>query len=65
MKSLRKPKRLNIFGSNEKQYYFLIKGVEDVRLDQRIENLFNLMNSIFEQDPKCSKNQISLATYDI
>jgi len=35
--SIRKPKKLTIHGSNEKSYDFLVKGGEDLRLDQRIE----------------------------
>ncbi len=33
MKSIRKPKRLTIYGSDEKTYKVLVKGVEDLRLD--------------------------------
>ncbi len=29
---------------------FLIKGGEDVRLDQRIEEMFNIMNKILRND---------------
>lgn len=38
--SIRKPKRISILGSNEKTYMLLVKGGEDVRLDQRVEELF-------------------------
>ena len=31
--SIRRPKRLTVHGSNEKDYHLLIKGVEDLRLD--------------------------------
>jgi DNA-dependent protein kinase catalytic subunit len=37
LKSIRRPKRLIIYGSDEKGYKFLVKGIEDLRLDQRIE----------------------------
>lgn len=38
--SIRRPKRITIHGSNEKDYNLLIKGGEDLRLDQRIQQLF-------------------------
>eukprot|EP00731_Ephydatia_muelleri_P036867 Em0341g4a len=37
MSSIRKPKRITIRGDDEKEYKFLVKGGEDLRLDQRIE----------------------------
>lgn len=39
MSSIRKPKRLTIRGDDEKDYLFLIKAGEDLRLDQRIEEV--------------------------
>ena len=40
MSSMRKPKRITIRGDNEKEYMFLVKGGEDLRMDQRIEQVF-------------------------
>lgn len=37
LNSLRKPKKIKIYGSDEKSYSYLVKGIEDLRLDQRIE----------------------------
>ena len=37
--SIRKPKRLTIIGDNTKEYMFLVKGGEDLRHDQRIEQV--------------------------
>ena len=39
MSSLRKPKRLTIRGNDEKDHMFLVKAGEDLRLDQRIEEV--------------------------
>lgn len=39
LKSIRKPKRLVIRGDDEKDHMFLVKGGEDLRLDQRIEQV--------------------------
>lgn len=39
LSSIRKPKRLIIRGDDEKDHMFLVKGGEDLRLDQRIEQV--------------------------
>jgi len=31
--SIRRPKRITVHGSNEKDYHLLVKGGEDLRLD--------------------------------
>lgn len=41
MGSIRKPKRLTIRGDDEKEYMFLVKGGEDLRMDQRIEQVIH------------------------
>ncbi|KAJ8319307.1 LOW QUALITY PROTEIN: hypothetical protein KUTeg_004398 [Tegillarca granosa] len=51
--SIRKPKRIIIRGNDEKEYKFLVKGGEDLRQDHRIEQLFFLMNKVFDKDPAC------------
>lgn len=40
MSSLRRPKKLTLFGNDEKEYKFLVKGGEDLRLDERVEQVF-------------------------
>ena len=37
IQSIRRPKRLTMLGTDEKVYHCLVKGGEDLRLDQRIE----------------------------
>ena len=44
--SIRRPKRLTVHASNEKDYHLLVKGGEDLRLDQRVQQLFQIMNTI-------------------
>ncbi|KAG0369575.1 hypothetical protein BGZ54_009551 [Gamsiella multidivaricata] len=65
MSSIRKPKRICILGSDEKEHLFLVKGGEDLRLDQRIQQLFSLMNDIMRKDPQCSQQNISIGTYKV
>ncbi|CAG9330104.1 unnamed protein product [Blepharisma stoltei] len=65
LNSLRRPKRLGMHGSDEKEYLALVKGGEDLRLDQRIEQLFSLMNQIFKNDPDCARLGITLKTFNV
>jgi DNA-binding transcriptional regulator YhcF (GntR family) len=46
MSSIRKPKRIRFYGSHGREYMFLVKGGEDLRNDERIQQLFMLMNSV-------------------
>lgn len=63
LKSIRRPKRLIVYGTDEKSYMFLVKGIEDLRLDQRIEQLYSVMNNIFDTDSESKKRQLYLSTF--
>ena len=43
--SKQRPKRIAIIGSNGCEYWYLLKGREDLRLDQRVVQVFHLINS--------------------
>ncbi|TDH65727.1 hypothetical protein CCR75_003605 [Bremia lactucae] len=59
------PKKLTMHCSDEKEYTFLVKGGEDLRLDQRIEQVFGVMNQIFKADPRCRDQRLCLTTYEV
>lgn len=63
MDSLRKPKKITIRGSDEREHSFMVKGGEDLRIDQRVEFVFTNMNKIMAED-KNSRN-FSLRTYAV
>lgn len=65
MSSLRKPKRITIHGSDEKSHHYLVKGGEDLRMDQRVEQTFNTINQILSNDPAASRRGLSLRTYEV
>ncbi|CAG8674821.1 9711_t:CDS:10, partial [Gigaspora margarita] len=65
LRSLRKPKRIVIIGTDGKEYPFLVKGGEDLRLDQRVQQLFTVMNELMRKDYFCSQRKIELITYKI
>ncbi|KAJ4461737.1 putative DNA-dependent protein kinase catalytic subunit [Paratrimastix pyriformis] len=63
LNSMRVPKRLTVRGDDEAERMFLVKGGEDLRLDQRIEQLFAIMNDIFRQDPAAAQRRLHLTDY--
>uniref|UniRef100_A0A670Y1A7 DNA-dependent protein kinase catalytic subunit n=1 Tax=Pseudonaja textilis TaxID=8673 RepID=A0A670Y1A7_PSETE len=65
MQSMRKPKRIVIRGNDEREYPFLVKGGEDLRQDQRIEQLFEVMNNILSRDAACSQRNMQIKTYQV
>lgn len=65
MPSLRKPKRIIMRGHDEREHPFLVKGGEDLRQDQRIEQLFEVMNIILSRDAACSQRNMQLRTYRV
>ncbi|KAI9491166.1 hypothetical protein BDB00DRAFT_874560 [Zychaea mexicana] len=65
MSSMRAPKRLRIYGTDEKKHDFLIKGGEDLRLDQRLQQLFTVMNEILQEDPYCARHNVNIRTYKV
>ncbi|XP_029779032.1 DNA-dependent protein kinase catalytic subunit [Suricata suricatta] len=65
MASIRKPKRIIIRGHDEREYPFLVKGGEDLRQDQRVEQLFEVMNVLLSRDATCSQRSMQLKTYRV
>ncbi|KAJ3150478.1 hypothetical protein HDU86_006651 [Geranomyces michiganensis] len=63
MGSMRRPKRLTIVGSDEVEYSWLIKGGEDLRLDQRVQEMFSTMNAIMRESGRCG--DLALRTYKV
>jgi DNA-dependent protein kinase catalytic subunit len=65
MKSLRRPKRISIRGNDEKDYKWLVKSGEDLRLDQRVEQMFQTINQILIEDAACFQRELNLKTYQV
>ncbi|XP_067947368.1 DNA-dependent protein kinase catalytic subunit-like [Watersipora subatra] len=63
LESLRKPKRIIIRGNDAKDYKFLVKGGEDLRLDQRIQTISTNINSMLSNESSC--RSLSLTTYRV
>ena len=47
-------------GSNGSDYMFLLKGHEDLRQDERVLQLFGLVNTLLSNDPETLKRHLRL-----
>lgn len=65
MASLRKPKCIVLHGSDQRDYRFLAKGGEDLRMDQRVQILFGSMGRALHAHAPASKRDLGLRTYAV
>eukprot|EP01065_Artemidia_motanka_P017505 TRINITY_DN2095_c0_g2_i2.p1 TRINITY_DN2095_c0_g2~~TRINITY_DN2095_c0_g2_i2.p1 ORF type:complete len:2522 (+),score=807.37 TRINITY_DN2095_c0_g2_i2:103-7668(+) len=50
MPSKQRPRRMSIYGNDGVEYQFLLKANEDLRLDERVMQLFGLVNALLQSD---------------
>eukprot|EP01117_Protostelium_nocturnum_P004771 TRINITY_DN1729_c0_g1_i6.p1 TRINITY_DN1729_c0_g1~~TRINITY_DN1729_c0_g1_i6.p1 ORF type:complete len:2769 (-),score=631.24 TRINITY_DN1729_c0_g1_i6:553-8859(-) len=48
-----RPKKIQIIGSNGKRFGYLLKGNEDLHLDERIMQILTVTNRLLSQDKSC------------
>ncbi|KAL3350416.1 hypothetical protein AABB24_023072 [Solanum stoloniferum] len=63
--SKQRPRKLTIHGSDGKDYAFLLKGHEDLRQDERVMQLFGLVNTLLENSRKTAEKDLSIQRYDV
>ncbi|TPX35002.1 hypothetical protein SmJEL517_g02512 [Synchytrium microbalum] len=63
--SKQRPRRLTIKGSDGKDYQYLLKGHEDLRQDERVMQLFGLVNTLLSTDPETFKRQLNIQRYPV
>ncbi|KAG2382314.1 hypothetical protein C9374_005516 [Naegleria lovaniensis] len=63
--SKQRPRKLKIFGSDGNEYQFLLKGHEDLRQDERVMQLFGLVNTLLKNDPETSTRDLSIKRYSV
>ena len=56
--SKQRPRKLSIYGSNGAEFMFLLKGHEDLRQDERVMQLFGLVNTLLANDPETFKRHL-------
>lgn len=61
--SKQRPRKLKIHGSDGREHPFLLKGHEDIRQDERVMQLFGLVNTLLAKDPATFKRHLSVQKY--
>ncbi|XP_027052994.1 serine/threonine-protein kinase mTOR [Pocillopora verrucosa] len=63
--SKQRPRKLFITGSNGSEFMFLLKGHEDLRQDERVMQLFGLVNTLLAGDQETSKRHLGIVRYAV
>eukprot|EP01125_Pyxidicula_operculata_P006159 TRINITY_DN2146_c0_g2_i1.p1 TRINITY_DN2146_c0_g2~~TRINITY_DN2146_c0_g2_i1.p1 ORF type:complete len:2397 (-),score=492.72 TRINITY_DN2146_c0_g2_i1:292-6513(-) len=63
--SKQKPRRFTVHGSDGNEFPFLLKGHEDLRQDERVMQLFSLVNKLLDADDITSKNHLTIQRYAV
>ena len=63
--SKQRPRKLSIVGSDGQEYSFLLKGHEDLRQDERVMQLFGLVNTLLADDPDSATLDLGIHTYSV
>jgi FKBP12-rapamycin complex-associated protein len=65
MNSKQRPRRLSMSGSDGKEYSFLLKGHEDLRQDERVMQLFGLVNALLNATEQCARLDLGIQRYSV
>ena len=65
LKTKQHPRKIYIYGNDGKEYIFLLKGHEDLRQDERVMQLFNLINSLFSNDKNTNNKNLNIQNYTV
>ena len=63
--SKQRPRKLGILGDNGVEYQFILKGHEDLRQDERVMQLFGLVNTLLSRDLKTSRYRLKIERYPV
>lgn len=66
IQSKQRPRKLSMMGSDGKEYEFLLKGHEDLRQDERVMQVFGLMNKLFaKSDRRTLLHGVGMTTFAV
>lgn len=63
--SKQRPRKLTIKGSDGTSYQYVLKGHEDIRQDERVMQLFGLVNTLLSVDSECFKRHLNIQQYPV
>ena len=65
LNSKQHPRKIVIYGSDGKEYPFLLKGHEDIRQDERVMQLFGLINALLSKDSETRNKNLFIKRYSV
>ena len=65
LNSKQHPRKIVLYGSDGKEYPFLLKGHEDIRQDERVMQLFGLINALLSKDSDTRKKNLFIKRYSV
>lgn len=63
--SKQRPRKICLLGDDGKEYVFLLKGHEDLRLDERVMQLFGLVNTLLANARTAADKDLSIERYAV
>ncbi|KAH7427558.1 hypothetical protein KP509_10G049100 [Ceratopteris richardii] len=63
--SKQRPRKCTIHGSDGEDHAFLLKGHEDLRQDERVMQLFGLVNTLLANSPHTAEKDLSIRRYAV
>ncbi|KAF7309844.1 Serine/threonine-protein kinase TOR [Mycena indigotica] len=63
--SKQRPRRLCLTGSDGRDYQYVLKGHEDLRQDERVMQLFSLVNTLLSVDTKSFQRRLHIQRYPV
>ncbi|KAI9673478.1 MAG: phosphatidylinositol kinase- protein kinase tor1 [Caeruleum heppii] len=63
IQSKQRPRKISLRGDDGITYTYLLKGHEDIRQDERVMQLFGLVNTLLSTDSECFKRHLNIQRY--
>ena len=65
LNSKENPRKIIIYGNDGKEYLYLLKGHEDIRQDERVMQLFGVINTLLSKDSDTKRKNLSIKRYPV
>ncbi|XP_043497369.1 serine/threonine-protein kinase ATR-like isoform X1 [Polistes fuscatus] len=65
MKSLQKPRRIGLKGSDGNKYLFMCKPKDDLRIDFRLMEFNGIVNKYLQKNPESRQRRLYIRTYSV
>ncbi|KAL4938041.1 hypothetical protein BDV06DRAFT_201821 [Aspergillus oleicola] len=63
LQTKKRPRRMTLKGSDGSSYMYIVKGHEDIRQDERVMQLFGLVNTLLDNDSESFKRHLTVQRF--